>query len=138
MKVLSGHYSPATAYVVSDYPYGFTLRCQIRYWLEVNKKGTRLVSQTTNPKKGNIWNTPKASTYSLMGAMYVVDENDGKPEEIGHVHWCGLSPYVVEKTQEYLNTYREGLQPAQIEYCEKLIAAIAKRNAAKAASDPTI
>ena len=30
MTVLTGHTSPETAYVVSDYPYGFRLRCQIR------------------------------------------------------------------------------------------------------------
>lgn len=82
-KVLSGHYSPETAYVVSDYPYGFTLRCQIRYWLEVNSKGTRFWSQTTNPKKGNVWNKPKASTYSFVGAMFLDDEN--------HVSWRGVS-----------------------------------------------
>lgn len=69
MKVLWGHNSAETAYVVADYPYGFRLRCQIRYWLEYRKgKGFRFVSQTTNPKRpGEVWNKPKASTYSPLG-----------------------------------------------------------------------
>src|SRR6516165_4444148 len=64
MQILSGHISPETAYVVEDYPYGLRLRCRIRYWLEhTPKRGFRFWSQTTNPKRGNIWNKPKASTY---------------------------------------------------------------------------
>lgn len=57
MKILTGHTSPETAYVVQDYPYGFRLRCQIRYWLEFKAgKGVRLVSQTSNPKvAGLVW-----------------------------------------------------------------------------------
>jgi hypothetical protein len=86
-KILKDHVSPETAYVVDDYPYGFRLRCKIRYWLEFQpKKGFRLVSQTSNPKKGNVWNKPKASTYSRFGgAMFLNDE--------GHVNWAGLTEY---------------------------------------------
>jgi hypothetical protein len=123
-KVLSGHYSEETAYMVNDYPYGFKLRCKIKYWLEVNKNGTRLVTRTTNPKKSyEHWNAPKMSTYSLVGAMFLNEEN--------HVQWSGLSPYDVSKIREYLGTYREGLQEKQIEMLERLIAAYEKREAAK-------
>jgi hypothetical protein len=87
MKILQGHTSPETAYVISDYPYGFRLRCSIRYWLEFHPRlGFRLVSQTTNPKKGNIWNKPKASTYAKFGGCMYLDNVD-------HVHWSGLSEY---------------------------------------------
>lgn len=82
------HISPETAYVVDDYPYGFRLRCKIRYWLEYDaKRGVRFVSQTTNPKRGNaVWNKPKASTYARFGgAMFLDDE--------GHCRWDGLSEY---------------------------------------------
>jgi hypothetical protein len=87
MKELTGHVSPETAYLVDDYPYGFRLRCKIRYWLERNKHGVRLVSQTTNPKKpGEVWNKPKASTYGeIEGAMYL----DGE----GHVQWRYIGVY---------------------------------------------
>lgn len=82
------HISPESAYVVADYPYGFRLRCTIRYWLDCHpKRGVRLVSQTTNPKKpGVVWNTPKASTYALIaGAMFL--------DEANHVQWSALTEY---------------------------------------------
>jgi hypothetical protein len=89
MKVLPNtHVSPETAYVVSDYPYGFRLRCKIRYWIEyAPKKGFRSWSQTTNPKRpGEVWNKPKASTYYRFGmAMYLNEEE--------HVCFAGLSEY---------------------------------------------
>lgn len=85
-KVLTGHTSPETAYVVEDYPYGFRLRCKIRYWLDTNNRGTRVLSQTTNPKRpGTVWNKPKASTYSNVRVLFL-DEN-------GHVQNDGLSVY---------------------------------------------
>lgn len=88
MKILKGHTSPETAYNVDDYPYGFRLRCKIRYWIEFKPKvGFRFVSQTTNPKRpGDIWNKPKASTYCRFGGAMYLDEQD-------HVQWSGLSEY---------------------------------------------
>lgn len=83
---LYGHVSPETAFVIEDYPYG-GLRCKKRVWLEQHpKRGFRLVSQTTNPKKGHIWNKPKASTYAgLCGAMYL--------DSAGHVQWAAVHEY---------------------------------------------
>jgi hypothetical protein len=87
-KILREHTSPETAFVVNDYPYGFRLRCKIRYWLDHKKGyGCRLVSQTTNPKvAGEPWNKPKASTYASGMALMFLDEQ-------GHVHWTSLNPY---------------------------------------------
>jgi hypothetical protein len=103
--VLPGiHVSADTAYVVADYPYGFTLRCQIRYWLDVTKNGARLMSQTTNPKKpGSPWNKPKASTYcKFAGAMYLDSE--------GHVQWCGLGEYSDgAESVAFRDTFAEGV-----------------------------
>jgi len=74
-KPLSGHTSEETAYIVDDYPYGFRLRTQIRYWVETKKgKGQRFVSQTLNPKT-NRWNKPKASIYSTV-VMMALNEED--------------------------------------------------------------
>ena len=89
MKLLSGHISPETAYVVEDYPYGFRLRCKIRYWIEFKpKKGFRFLSQTTNPKRpGEVWNKPKASTYSMFGGAMYLDESTG------YVQFAGLNEY---------------------------------------------
>lgn len=84
MKVLSGHVSPETAYVVDDYPYGYKLRCKIRYWVETKKGfGMRFVSQTTNPKRGDMWNKPKPGNYYTFITLYL-DEHD-------HVDWRSVS-----------------------------------------------
>ena len=88
ITVLHGHTTPDTAYLVSDYPYGFRLRCKIRYWLEYKKgHGHRLVSQTTNPKvAGEIWNKPKGNTYCDGPSVLFLDEH-------GHVHSDGIRCY---------------------------------------------
>lgn len=136
MKVLSGHYSPETAFVVADYPYGFKLRCKIRYWLEVNSKGTRFWSQTTNPKKpGEVWNAPKASTYSLVGVMFQKEASDGNPEEDGHIGWSGLSAYDASKCRAFLDNYKAGMTTAQITLVETLADGYDKLQARKAAGE---
>lgn len=109
MKLLSGHISPETAYVVEDYPYGFRLRCKIRYWIEFKpKKGFRLVSQTTNPKRPGevVWNKPKASTYSMFGGAMFLDENE-------HVQFTGLNEYSDGKeAKAWAETYGAGVPEA--------------------------
>lgn len=104
IRVLSGHVSPETAHVVADYPYGFRLRCQIRYWIETTKHGQRVVSQTTNPKRGDVWNKPKASTYSDFAVLYVDNET-------GHVkHDAIVFAYADEgKLDAFVACYGESL-----------------------------
>lgn len=103
VKILKGHVSPETAYEVADYPYGFRLRCKIRYWLEVDpKRGVRFVSQTTNPKRGDIWNKPKKSTYARFGGAMFLDEQN-------HVQWAALSEYSdAAEVASWLAKYGEG------------------------------
>ncbi len=90
MQPLYNHGSQDTAYLVDDYPYGRSVRCRIRYWLEHKLgKGWRMCSQTENPfenpfTKIKVWNKPKASTYAALGGCMYLDE-------IGHVQWRGLS-----------------------------------------------
>lgn len=75
-KTLVGHTTPETGFVVEDYPYGFRLRTQIRYWIETKKGfGQRLCSQTLNPKNGR-WNKPKPGTYNVVAVM-VEDQSNG-------------------------------------------------------------
>ena len=108
-EVLQGHTTVETAYVVDDYPYGFRLRCKIRYWLEyAPKKGFRLCSQTTNPKVAyEKWNAPKKSTYSLLAVM-------GLDEE-GHVTWTGIGAYDLSKLAEFGDAYSPYFDDAQRE-----------------------
>lgn len=103
-KVLSGHTSAETAYVVADYPYGFRLRCQIRYWVETKPgHGQRVVSQTTNPKvPGTVWNKPKTSTYSDLRVLFL-DEN-------GHVQNDALNFYADSaQVAVFAEQYRDAL-----------------------------
>lgn len=114
-EILKGHDSQETAFLVDDYPYGFKLRCKIRYWLEHHPRhGTRLVSETTNPKRpAEYWNKPKASTYaSIAGAMYLNENN--------HVTWSGLTEYSdAAEAEDWLNTFREGLPPQVLKKAEE-------------------
>ena len=131
MKILTGHTSPETAYVVEDYPYGFRLRCKIRYWIEYKPKvGCRFVSQTTNPKRGGIWNKPKPETYCRFGAAMYLDEE-------GHVQWTGLGEYSdAAESQTFQKTYGEGVpEPAQL-LLSKWIAAKVAYEGARKQGDP--
>ncbi|MEV6925503.1 hypothetical protein AB0M46_13535 [Dactylosporangium sp. NPDC051485] len=89
VRVLHGHTSPETAYLVEDYPYGFRLRCRIRYWVETAPKGAkrgqqRCMSQTTNPKRTpEVWNKAKGSIYGLMTVLYL--------DSADHVQHTGVS-----------------------------------------------
>ena len=128
---LTGHVSPETAYVVDDYPYGYTLRCKIRYWLEYSpKRGFRLVSQTTNPKRGHIWNKPKASTYCRFGGcMFLNDE--------GHVTWDGLSEYCSgAEAKAWSDKYRDGVPEEGRKLLDKWVAAKLAYDGARQPSDP--
>jgi hypothetical protein len=120
MTVLSGHTSPDTAYVVDDYPYGFRLRCKIRYWIETTKHGSRVVSQTTNPKRGDVWNKPKASTYTDLRVLFL-DEN-------GHVANNGLTLWAdTEKIAAFEAAYGEALTSERDQKVLAFLKMLAKR-----------
>jgi hypothetical protein len=131
MKLLQGHTTPETAFVVDDYPYGFRLRCKIRYWLEYHPRhGFRLWSQTTNPKRGNIWNKPKASTYSRFGGCMFLDENE-------HVQWSGLTEYCDgAEAKAWSDQYREGVPEAGRAILDKWVAAKLAYDAKREGGDP--
>lgn len=131
MQLLFNHTSPETAYLVDDYPYGYKLRCKIRYWLEHHpKRGFRFISQTSNPKKGHVWNKPKASTYCRFGGAMCLDDN-------GHVAWAGLSEYCTgAEAQAYLNTYGEAVPQAGQELLRKWTAAKLAYDANRNSGDP--
>jgi len=124
--LLTSIYNSAdSAYMVDDYPYGFRLRCHIRYWVEYRKgMGFRFVSQTSNPKKaGLIWNKPKASTYHLFPiAMYLDDK--------GHVCYASCKTWATSiELSDWIAQYGACLSPT---LCNSL-ETFAKRKAAKEA-----
>jgi len=107
LKPLPGHTTEDTAYVVDDYPYGFRLRCKIRYWLEYrSSQGFRLCSQTTNPKLSyEFWNKPKKSTYFPLGFMGLNTDN--------HVDWDAVHPYYPEKLAAFVSAYGDSFDKNQ-------------------------
>lgn len=73
-KLLTGHTSPETAYVVEDYPWGYRLRTTIRYWIETKiNRGQRFARQTKNPKTGR-WCAPQYGTYASIEVLYLDNE----------------------------------------------------------------
>jgi len=108
ITVLNGHISPDTAYTIENYPYSFRLKCQKRVWIDVSATfGARVMSQTTNPKRGGGWNTVKAGTYSRFGGALYLDEQ-------GHVQFTGLHEYMSDaQTVDWAATYLDGV-PASI------------------------
>ena len=78
------HTNEENALIVDNYPYGFTLRTKIKYWVETTKRGDRFVSQTLNPKT-NKWNKPKLSTYKAVMVLIKKKENE-------HISYIGLYP----------------------------------------------
>lgn len=114
VRVLTGHTSADTAYLVGDYPYGRVLRCQIRYWVETASKGAkkgmqRFVSQTTNPKvTGEPWNKPHPGQYSPMVFMYLNGDD--------HVKHISVSEYGIDPHSDALLRHMgiyEQMNPAQ-------------------------
>lgn len=135
---LAGHTSPDTAYVVADYPYGFRLRCQIRYWIETHpKRGQRVVSQTTNPKRSEtVWNKPKASTYSDIRVLYI-DGATGYVENAALNFYAGTAE--IAKFEETFSAALTSDRDQSVIRVLKLMAAkqderVARQNAAVAES----
>ena len=128
LKPLVGHTSAETAYVVDDYPYGFRLRCKIRYWLEFRPGsgfGFRLMSQTTNPKRpGEVWNKPKASTYCMLAVMGLDESN--------HVTWTGCAIYHFDELREFAAIYADSFDANQRGQYEAAQAAYDRYEARKA------
>lgn len=117
-KVLNGCVSPETAYVIDDYPYGFRLRCKMRHWIETREgMGQRYMSQTSNPKKGDIWNKPKASTYHTMALIVLNDET-------GHAEHQALSWVERDKVDDFRNKYASQFDAEQAARFAKIEAAL--------------
>ena len=79
---LYNHTSFETAYVVQDWPWGYKLRTEKRFWIESNKNGDREISQTLDPRTGK-WCAPKKSTYYPVRIFYTSDQG----EEVKQLLW---------------------------------------------------
>ena len=104
MQILEIQPTEAAPYLVADYPYGFRLRCQIRYWIETTKNGQRFVSQTLNPKNQR-WNKPKKSTYAQIMLMGLDEKN--------YVTYTAISMYSLEEAKKFQEKYGQYLSEYQ-------------------------
>lgn len=108
---LLGHTSPESAYIVEDYPYGFSLRTKVRMWIETADKGSkkgfmRFAKQTLNPKN-NTWNKPHYSTYAPLYMLVKDVENE-------HIHGVSLL------YKRDIEGFKNNITP-WTESCEKLV-----------------
>ena len=69
-----------SAYIVPNWPWGFKLKTEARFWIETTKVGDRFVQQTKNPKTGK-WCKPKKSTYDAVLVLAIKDGN--RPSRVG-------------------------------------------------------
>lgn len=111
-QILSAHTSFESAFLVEDYPYGRTLRCQRKCWIETAFKGAkvgqmRFVACTTNPKNpGKTWNKPHASQYSDFLIMYL-------DSETGYVQTAGVNISCWSEVEKFKALWYEMLTPEQ-------------------------
>ena len=113
MQLLTGHHSPDNAYEIADYPHG-----------------ARVVSQTTNPKRGDTWNKPKAGTYATFAQALYLDEQ-------GHVKQSALSEYCsAAEARAWLDTYGPAVPEPWATLCRKFAAAKEAYEANRSEGDP--
>ena len=98
MKMLKEQPTEENPHIVNDYPYGYSLRCIMRYWIETTKRGQRSCRQSQNPKTGK-WNKPKKSTYSNI-MLAGLDEK-------GHYKVISNSMYSLKESKEFSKKYSE-------------------------------
>ena len=140
--LLVGCTSAETALLVNDYPYGFHLRCKIRYWLEYRRgHGYRLCSQTTDARApcracagrgqafpadfssgicsacagaGAPWNCVRTSTYAPLAVLVRLPVN---AKGIRAVTWRALrSVQSDESFEAFTGLYGAGLLDEQAQY----------------------
>ena len=63
-----------SAHVVKEWPWGFRMKTEARFWIETTKHGDRFVKQTLNLKNGR-WCKPKKSTYEAVMVLTQDDDN---------------------------------------------------------------
>ncbi len=96
IKVLDGHKSADTAYVVEQYPHD-EKKAECRFWLENDSNGYRLVSQSRD--SSGSWGKKKKSPYATFGgAMFLNEEK--------RVCWSSIDDSsTVKEIHSFLKTF---------------------------------
>jgi len=104
LEILKEQPTEEKPFIVDNYPYGYTQRTQIRYWVETTGRGQRFVSQTLNPKTG-VWNRPKKSVYSNI----ILVGLNGQ----GHITHDSLTMYSSKEALSFKEKYENFLSEYQ-------------------------
>lgn len=101
------HISPESSVIAKNYPFGFRLRCLMRYWVEhKTSQGVRLMSQTNNPKvAGLVWNKPKKSTYSAIIKLFTDEKGHLQHASLSNSAWDEHIDAFVKQCGSYLNSH---------------------------------
>lgn len=113
MIIINNAISQETAFIQPDYPYGRTLRCQRRVWVETRPKfGQRMVTQTNDPKKDfEKWNAVKPGNYFPIVVLTLDEATDPEP---GYIKQYALSGYdSLDKIEEFETKFGAGLTDEQ-------------------------
>ena len=114
-KLLPNCISEETAFIIENYPYGFTLKTKQKRWIEYKPNfGYRSCTRTLNPKN-NSWCAIKKGTYNqfLVLAQNLTNE---------HIVSLGFyNFYETEKVKSFLEKYKADLLPEQINFLESKV-----------------
>lgn len=105
------HNSFETAFLIEDYPYGRTLRCQKKVWIEKATKGSqkgkmRVCYRTTNPKyEKEVWNKQHNGEYSQLLFLYI-EKDTGYIKDTG-IGSLGDLEYIEKWKAEWYNLLDE-------------------------------
>lgn len=119
---LYNHTSFETAYVVQDWPWGYKLRTEKRFWIESNKSGDRQISQTLDPRTGK-WCAPKKSIYYPILIFYTSDQEKvvTQGEEVEHLRSETINFRNNEKIKSFYELHKDNLNDFQKDQIKKWI-----------------
>jgi hypothetical protein len=119
---LYNHTSFETAYIVQDWPWGYKLRTEKRFWIESNKNGDRTISQTLDPRSGK-WCAPKKSTYYPVKIFYTSDQEKvvTQDEEVERLLCEIIDKSNNEKIKSFYERHKDNLNDFQKAQIKKYI-----------------
>jgi len=117
------HTSEETAKTVEDYPWGYSQRTTIRYWIETSPRhGQRFCSQTINPKTGR-WCKPKKGTYEEVLVLIEFDAENNQGEPIRKTSCIGVGKYSKQESViNFYETHKDNLTDWQLDRLKQVMA----------------
>jgi hypothetical protein len=107
---------------VQDWPWGYKLRTEKRFWIESNKNGDRTISQTLDPRTGK-WCAPKKSIYYPVKIFYTSDQNIvvTQGEEVEQLRCETIDRSNNERIKSFYERHKDNLNDFQKAQIKKYI-----------------